>query len=209
VAKRVALVAEPGGGTTHPDVAEGVRIAGRALEAAGYEVEEVEPPLLVDAYLSWAELMMTSLAVARPLIEPVMGEEGRRFLDLSSVEFPPATPESTALMFMFRYKVARAWREFLTNYPLIVGPTWTQPPFELGFDIKDAESAMRVVELFRFVLPANLLGLPAACVATGVAHGLPTGVQVIGDLLREDLCLNAAEAIEESVGVLTPIDPRA
>ena len=68
---------------------------------------------------------------------------------------------------------------------------------------------MRVVELFRFVLPANLLGLPAACVATGVAHGLPTGVQVIGDLLREDLCLNAAEAIEESVGVLTPIDPRA
>jgi amidase len=209
VAKRVALVAEPGGGTTHPDVAEGVRIAGRALEAAGYEVEEVEPPLLVDAYLSWAELMMTSLAVARPLIEPVMGDEGRRFLDLSSVEFPPATPESTALMFMFRYKVARAWREFLTNYPLIVGPTWTQPPFELGFDIKDAESAMRVVELFRFVLPANLLGLPAACVATGVAHGLPTGVQVIGDLLREDLCLNAAEAIEESVGVLTPIDPRA
>jgi len=33
-------------------------------------------------------------------------------------------------------------------------------------------------------------------------------VQVMGDLFREDLCLNAAEAIEESVGVLTPIDPR-
>jgi amidase len=108
-----------------------------------------------------------------------------------------------------RYKIARAWREFLTTYPLIVGPVWTQPPFALGYDIQDAESAMKVIEGFRFVLPANLLGLPAACVATGVAEGLPTGVQVMGDLLREDLCLNAAEAIEESVGVLTPIDPRS
>jgi amidase len=208
VAKRVALVPSPSGGETNADVAEGVRIAGRALEAAGYDVDEVEPPLLLDAYFSWAELMMTSLAVAMPTIEPVMGEGGRRFLELSNVEFPPATPESTALMFMARYKVARAWREFLTTYPLIVGPTWTQPPFALDFDIQDAESALKVVELFRFVLPANLLGLPAACVATGVANGLPTGVQIIGDLLREDLCLNAAEAIEERVGVLTPIDPR-
>ncbi|MCU1362323.1 MAG: indole acetimide hydrolase [Acidimicrobiaceae bacterium] len=58
------------------------------------------------------------------------------------------------------------------------------------------------------MLPANLLGLPAACGPTGTAKGLPTGVQVIGDLFREDLCLNAAEAIEASVGVLTPIDPR-
>jgi amidase len=67
---------------------------------------------------------------------------------------------------------------------------------------------MKVAELFRFVLPANLMGLPAACVATGVANEMPTGVQVIGSLYREDLCLDAAEAIESVVGVLTPIDPR-
>ncbi len=67
---------------------------------------------------------------------------------------------------------------------------------------------MKAVEMVRFVTPANLLGLPAACVATGVANGFATGVQVIGDLFREDLCLNAAEAIEQSVGVVTPIDPR-
>jgi amidase len=209
VSKRVALVAEPTGGETNADVAEGVRVAGRALEGAGYEVEEVEPPLLFDAYFAWTELMMTSLAVAMPRLEPLIGEGGRRFLELTYVEFPPATAASMALMHERRYRVASAWREFLTTYPLIVGPVWTQPPFALGFDIQDAESAMKVVELFRFVLPPNLLGLPAACVATGVANGLPTGVQVIGDLFREDLCLNAAEAIEQSVGVLTPIDPRA
>jgi len=66
---------------------------------------------------------------------------------------------------------------------------------------------MKVVELFRFVLPANLLGLPAVCVPTGVANGLPTGAQIIGDLFREDLCLNAARAIGTLLGVLTAIDP--
>jgi amidase len=104
--------------------------------------------------------------------------------------------------------VEKAWREFMTDHPLVVGPVWTQPPFEHGYDIIDRDTAMKVVELFRFVMPANLMGLPAACVATGLANGLPTGVQVMGTLFREDLCLDAAEAIENVVGVLTPIDPR-
>lgn len=206
--KKVALVPTPGGGNTDPVVAEGVRIAGRALESAGYEVEEIEPPMLLETYLSWAELMMTSLAVMEPMLTMILGEEGQRFLQLTKIEFPEATAASTAQMHEGRHKVERAWREFMTTYPLIVGPVWTEQPFEHGFDIQDLESAMKVVELFRFVMPANLMGLPAACVATGVANGLPTGVQVMGTLFRDDLCLDAAEAIENVVGVLTPIDPR-
>jgi amidase len=208
VSKRVALVATPFGGTTDDDVAEGVRIAGRALEAAGYEVEEIEPPMLFESYISWAELMTANFQIYGAHLASLMGEGGRRFLELATAEFPPMTPVSVELMHESRYTIARAWRQFFVNYPLIVGPTWTQPPFEHGFDIQDQASAMKVVENFRFVLPANLLGLPAACVPTGVANGFPTGAQIIGDLLREDLCLDAAEVIEEAVGVLTPIDPR-
>jgi amidase len=208
VAKRVALVPTPTGGDTDAAVAEGVRVAGRALEAAGYEVEEIEPPLLFDVYVAWTELMITSLAVDAERLSRLLGEGGRKFLELTNVEFPPATSASLYAMHQNRYRLAKAWREFMVTYPLIVGPTWTQPPFELGFDIADAESAMKVVEMFRFILPANLLGLPAACVPTGVANELPTGAQIIGDLFREDLCLDAADVVEASVGVLTPIDPR-
>ena len=209
VARRVALVAEPLGGTTDPDVAEGVRVAGRALEAAGYDVDEVEPPMLFEAYLAWTELMVSCFETSLPMLTMLLGAGGRRFLELTDVGFPPATVESLYVMHQSRYRVACEWREFLTNYPLIVGPTWTQPPFELGFDVRDHDSAMKVVEMVRFVLPANLLGLPAACVPTGVANGLPTGAQIIGDLFREDLCLDAAQVVEDAVGVLTPIDPRA
>jgi len=65
---------------------------------------------------------------------------------------------------------------------------------------------MKVVELFRFVMPANLMGLPAACVATSVANDLPTGVQVMGRDARRPLP-RRAEAIEDVVGVLTRLTP--
>ena len=65
------------------------------------------------------------------------------------------------------------------------------------------------MELIRPVVPANLLGLPSACVPAGrdEVSGLPIGVLVTGPRLREDLCLEAAEAIESRLGVTTPIDP--
>ncbi|HTT58552.1 MAG TPA: amidase [Acidimicrobiales bacterium] len=204
--KRVALVPEPAGGETDPEIADSVRRAGQALEEAGYAVEEVDPPRVLDTYLAWTELMTTSLGEMPVPLDMVLGPDALRFLELSTEDFA-AVPADPALH-RTRFGIARAWREFFMTYPLIVGPTWTLPAFPLGFDIQDKESAMRVLETVRFVLPANLLGLPVACVPVGFAKGLPSGVQVIGDLFREDLCLNAAEAIEQSLGVLTPIDPR-
>jgi amidase len=54
----------------------------------------------------------------------------------------------------------------------------------------------------------NALGLPAVAVPVGIARGLPQSVQVIGPRYREDVCLDAAAALEERVGIFTPIDPR-
>ncbi|MGY1609905.1 MULTISPECIES: hypothetical protein [unclassified Geodermatophilus] len=60
----------------------------------------------------------------------------------------------------------------------------------------------------RMAIAVNALGLPAAAVPVGVADGLPQVVQVIGPRHREDLCLDAAAALEDRLGILTPIDPR-
>ena len=45
-------------------------------------------------------------------------------------------------------------------------------------------------------------------VPTGLAEGLPMGVQVVAPRWREDLALAAAEAIEAAYPMPTPIDPR-
>jgi amidase len=60
----------------------------------------------------------------------------------------------------------------------------------------------------RMTMAVNALGLPAVAVPMGIAEGLPQVVQVIGPRYREDLCLDAAEALEERFGPITPVEPR-
>ena len=65
-ARRVAMVAEPPGGSTDSRVAETVRQAGRALREAGYAVEEVAPPRYEDAVSTWTALIVSDFrAVSR------------------------------------------------------------------------------------------------------------------------------------------------
>ena len=204
---RVALLAEPPGGDTHPDVAAVVRRTGDLLQDAGYEVEELVPPMYEAAIDTWSCWLMADIAVLRPMIEPVMGADGLRFLDLVEPLYPESSIADLVLTFVQRRTIARLWGEFLTDHPLVLSPVWTQPAFPHGFDIASAAQAAATMSLFRPVLHANVLGLPAAVVAGGTAAGMPVGVQLIGDRFQEMLCLDAAEIIERAIGVLTPVDP--
>jgi amidase len=60
----------------------------------------------------------------------------------------------------------------------------------------------------RLCTVTSFAGVPGVAVPTGVTDGLPSGVQIVGRAFREDLCLDAAQAVEDRLGVLTPIDPR-
>lgn len=87
--------------------------------------------------------------------------------------------------------------------------TWSQPAFPLDFDIASLDNAITTLELMRPVFPANLLGTPSVVVPAGMTAGLPVGVQVMGWRYTELRCLAVAEAIEQRLGPLTPIDPLA
>ncbi len=205
--RKVALVTNPPGGATDPEIAEGVRIAGRALADAGYEVEEVEIPRLEEVYLNWIQHIMATGEHVFEYQKSVMGPGGLKFLELTGSGTTMSSADLHA-MHIHHFELAKTWKKFMAEYPLIVGPTWTQFPFPLNYDVESVENAFEVVSTMRFVLPANALGLPAACVPTGVSNGLPLGAQIIGDLYRDDLCLAAAQVIEDAVGTITPINPR-
>jgi len=205
---RVALVPEPPGGSTTSSISASVRAAGDALTDAGYDVVEVTPPLVEEAISTWARWLISEIAQLKPQLRMVMSDDAMRFLDhaeeaIGTVDYP----ESVQVM-MKRHEIAVAWSAFFVDHPLIVGPVWTGPPFTADWDIESEANVVATLELMRFVTPMNLLGLPAACVPTGIADGLPTGVQVVGRWFREDLCFDAAEAIEARLGSITPIDPR-
>jgi amidase len=111
------------------------------------------------------------------------------------------------LAWIERLKAARAWTEFQVEYPLVLGPVSTQPPFEVGFDIRGPDETAEAMRRHRLLTVANLAGLPSVAVPTGVAADVPQGVQVIGPYLADELWLAAATAIEQSLGTFTPIDP--
>jgi amidase len=206
---RVALVPDPAGRGVSRAVEEGVRAAGRALEAAGHDVDEVEPPGIEAA--AKALLIMLSTPGTRQVWEqamaPGMPEETRRFMAafFGAADEPDAVAAEGA--FVTRHRLLHAWSVFQRTRPLIVAPIATEPPFRVGTDLGDGRVA-ETIETLRMTIAINALGLPAVAVPVGVVDGLPQAVQVIGPRFREDLCLDAAEAIESAAGVLTPIDPR-
>jgi amidase len=207
---RVAVVAEPPGGSTHPAVAATVRRAARALEDTGYAVEAINPPRYEDAIGCWARFIMGDLASVLDRLSLIMGADSMAFLrNFQAIAPPLADTAAWSNLMAERHAIARAWSVFMTDRPLVLSPTWTQLPFAHGFDADTAAGAAAAKELMRPVVPANLLGLPSACVPAGrdEATGLPIGVLITGQRFREDLCLDAAEAIETRLGLATPIDP--
>lgn len=202
---RVALLAEPPGGRTDPGIAAAVRRAADALAEQGHEVVEVVPPDYEESLMVWAGILLADLRVQRPLLEAVMGEGGRAVLASFDAGGPQLDATATAALYARRHALMREWSEFFAEHPILLSPTWALPAFAHGADIGD--SAEELLETFRPVLPANLLGLPAVVVPGGVADGLPVGVQVIGDRFADRHCLTVAQRIEDAVGVLTPVDP--
>jgi amidase len=203
---RVALVVDPEGMGVSAQVAAGVRRAGDHLAAAGYEVEEKQPPGIMEAADVWARLLAADVRVMWPTLAPVVSEGARRVLELAFELWPEADHASYMQAFMTRQRLARAWAEFLLDHPLLVAPISTEPPFPVGADLT-LDGSAGLISSLRMTLAVNALGLPAVAVPTGVAEGLPQAVQVIGPRYREDLCLDTAEALERASGVFTPIEP--
>jgi amidase len=203
----VAVLPEPPGGSTHPGVAAAVRRAADALADDGFKVTEAAPPDYEQAIELWAAILMADLRLLKPVLDQVMGAGGRQFLDYADEYLPPSDLAGWATAHTARHGLARRWSLWYQEYPVLLSPVWSQPAFPVGFDIASLEGAIATLELMRPVLPANLLGTPAAVVPAGMAEGLPVGVQVMGGKFTELRCLAVAEAIERRLGALTPIDP--
>lgn len=204
---RVAVVPEPPGGSTDPAVAARVRAAADVLADAGLEVAEVTPPRYEEAIAVWRALVVGDIRTILPLLEPMLSPDTMTFLTVADDREPPTDLGSYSQAFMQRQSVARAWSLFFTEHDVVLSPTWAQLPFEHGWDVASADNVEATVDLMRPVLPANALGLPAACVPAGLVDGLPVGVQVTAGRFREDRCLDVGEIIETDLAPPVPIDP--
>ena len=103
------------------------------------------------------------------------------------------------------HQLGAAWTQFAQDYPVALAPVCCEQAWRIDEDVsRIAEIAMAM----RMVVSVNILGLPSCAVPVGCDEGLPQGVQLIGARFREDLLLDAAQALEDRAPLLTPIQPR-
>ena len=202
---RVAVLAEPPGGDTHPEIAAAVRSAAGLLADAGHEVVEASPPMYAETIDMWAALMVQDIVATKPLLDMLMGNDAKTFITNVLAESPEPTVESISMLQASRARAMRLWSGFFIDHPILLSPTWAMPAFEHGADLVDSFDMIR--NTLRPVTPINFLGLPAAVVPHGTADGLPVGVQVIGDRFTDLRCLDVAAQIEAANDPLFPIDP--
>jgi len=202
---KVALAKIPADMVTDRGVIALQRKAADYLADAGYAVSEVDVPELNQVWQLWNDLIMTELRVLQR--DQMMATASADFQKTIRAAIEGANPlDQTGYMKAIaeRSRHIRNWMLFLEEYPLVLAPTTVRQTPEVNADLA---SDQRARELFkndlRFISSINVLGLPAAVVPVGLHEGLPVGVQIIGSRYREDMCLDAAEAIEGRVGVLT------
>jgi amidase len=194
-----------GGDDVHVD--DGVRSAAEALADAGYDVEVCEPPRWREAAELWLALVACDNRLVVEAVLDLFGRQGRAWVDLLFGTTTDLDKAGYIRGWIDRQDIARDWSLSQAQRPLVLAPVSTRRPFPIGRDIDGNEGRTEVVTSMRPAVVANLLGLPAAAVPVGTADGLPRGVQIIGPRYREDACLDAAQAIEDRIGIVTPIDP--
>jgi amidase len=184
-----------------------VRKAAAALDHAGYVIEEAVPPSIALAAQTLLDMLNTAdIRATWQTTSSLLPQDTQRFLSAFYAVAGDPDPVVAMQSFVTRASLLRAWGEFQQSHPLIVAPVGSDLPFKVGTDLDEGRVA-ETIRTMRMAMAVNALGLPAVALPVGVGDGLPQVVQVIGPPYREDLCLDAAQAIEERCGILTPIDP--
>jgi amidase len=208
VSRRVAVAPDPGGQGAHPSARAAIERAAAVLQDAGYAVERVDVPRLEESIEAYGKLIMTEFRLIAPMLQRLLSPDGCRYIELAMAQRAPVELAEYVRLTAVRQGIQRDWAQFLERYPVLLGPVFTEPPVEPGFDARGPEEHALVARAMRLCTASSFVGVPAVAVPTGLADGLPQGVQVIASFYREDLCLTAAAAIEAGCGRITPVDPR-
>ena len=201
---RVAGARDDFGFGMHPAVAKALDKAASALSDAGYAVEDIEPPFAQETGEVGYRTLLSE-------VRDLLGSDIRRYgsTEINAIfdeyyrKFPPYERVAFLQMLAKRTYYARQWALFLEDYPLVLTPFLLKPFFSPGRDAEGAEGVRDALGCSHWSFIMNFLGLPAGNLPTHIASTedgpIPIGVQIAGRRWREDLIVDAMQAIETRI----------
>jgi aspartyl-tRNA(Asn)/glutamyl-tRNA(Gln) amidotransferase subunit A len=195
---RIAVSADLGYATLHPDVAEQFDAGANAFAETEATVERVEPGWS-DPYESWkvffygaaASRLGRGLADHGELLDPGLQAAVEEAVQLTGLDCSDAL--------IARDEFWQNVRTLFESFDLLVTPTLAVPPFPVGQENAESltERPQGELQWTQFTYPFNLTGQPAVSVPCGwTDDGLPIGLQIIGPRFDDALVLRAARALE-------------
>jgi amidase len=205
---QVAMIADIAGVDSDPAVSSAVMQAARWLEDAGYRVEEAVPPRFEEAARLFFTLVRSEEKPGTTKAIEQLGDDALRRARASTMAYACELDfEGYVKAFATRAAILRDWMLFFERYPLLLMPVSWQRPFPVDFDQRGDEAVAQMLSAHHPMLAVSTLGLPGLSLPTGLADGVPVGVQLVCGRFREEACLVAGEIIEARQPVATPIDP--
>jgi amidase len=206
---RIGMLTLTSFGDIHTECLAATDAAAKLLESLGHEVEESYPEALLDPELSARRLPFVRAVFAgmirglsQALGRPVTRDDVEPYT-WSATELPSVTVDEylAAMEWLMRWR--RRVLQWWSDFDLLLTPTVWEPPVTLEsmtpMEGNPLELKAKIDRQVFFTSPFNVTGQPAISLPLHwTAEGLPVGVQLVGEIGREDLLIRVASQLEQA-----------
>ncbi|MET0332401.1 MAG: amidase family protein [Dyella sp.] len=210
---KIGLLRDDGVKDRTPTVTASLEWAAQCLRDKGLVVEEVQLPMLAEAYRLWWLLVIEETRALRPQIERDGDAAIRTWINFNyevASEWWGRSPSLDDYMngYARRGTLIAQLQAKLEEYPVVILPVTNEEPFLRNQYIASLDAARSAIASGWSLMGIPVLGFPAMSVPTGTVEGIPTGVQLLARRFRERDLFDIGGLLEAQTGVLTPINPR-
>jgi len=200
--RRIALIEAPDGMAVAPRVREALRAAADRFAAAGWEVDTPSPPPMAEGMAVQIALWMADMRRIEASVIAEDDPDARFVYDQFCRISPPLSADGLMDALRARSRLVRLWRQFLSDWPVMLCPVSGEAPFPDHLDTQAPHAFDRVIAAQMPQIVPPLMGLPGLAVTTDLTGPTPMGVQLLAAPFREDLLLAAGEVVALDVPVI-------
>ena len=203
--RRAALALTPDSLNTDPAIRDALTAAAKTLESQGWEIGTPALPPFREAMELQLTLWLSEFglggaeAIAREA-DPDASFVHRELMKLA----PPPTLESFMKALQSRARLARLWRGFFADWPVLLTPVSARLPFPDHYDTSSPDAFAKVIEAQMPQIAPPFMGLPGLTVTMGRTLSHPIGIQALADRGCEHILLDLADLLAPEIPAVTP-----